>query len=435
MGNCHVVGPDEVMVVSGGCCNAKRTIIGGCAFAICGITDVQRLSLNTMTLVPTCRKVETLQGVQLTVTAVAQIKVMCKDHMEQNSDATEDTFLMNAMKHLLGRSQQEIHDSILETLEGHLRAILGSLSVESIYADREQFAGLVRETAAPDLANIGLQLLSFTIRDVTDDEDYLNSLGRKQTARVTADADIGVANADRDKSQMQSKCNQAQKQVRLEADSNIADAKRAFETAQAGYRQEVQRLQAESNLAFALREAHLRQAIVSEQMEIEVVVRTKQIEVEDQEVLRKEKELVATVNRPAEAEQYKIETLAEGRRTATVMKGEGEAEKIRLVGGAEARAIRAVGEAEAVAMSAKAGAFSTFGEAAVMSLILESLPKIAAEVAAPMGLIKEIVVLPQSTSVATEVSKLVDSLPDAVQQSSGVDISGILRGLAKSSSA
>lgn len=144
-------------------------------------------------------------------------------------------------------------------------------------------------------------------------------------------------------------------------------------------------------------------------------------------MLRTEKELVATVHRPAEAEKYKLETLAEGRRTQAVFKAVGEAEGIKLIGSAEAASIRAIGEAEAMAMRAKADAYKNYGEAAVMSLILESLPRIAAEVAAPLGQVKDIVILGNSSSdnITNDITKLVSSLPPAVQAITGVDISNV----------
>lgn len=436
MGNCNVVGPDEVMVVSGGCCSPtkKQTIIGGCACNWWFCTNVQKLSLNVMTLTPTCNSVETQLGVALTVNAVAQVKVMAEDAMSEDGaqGADASVFLAKALEQFLGRRTKDIENAILQTLEGHLRAILGTLTVEEIYNEREKFAQLVRETAAPDVAKMGLQILSFTIKDVTDTVNYLDSLGKSQTAKVKRDAAIGTAIAQRDSRIVEAQCNQERMKARLEADSNIADAKREFETQKAGFLEEINQKKAEAELAYALQEAHLRQNIVSEQMEIEVIVRHKQIEVEDQEVLRKEKELVATVHRPAEAERFKIETLAEGKRTQAVFKAQGQAEGIKLVGSAQACAIRAVGEAEAVAMRAKADAYKNYGEAAVMSLILEALPKIAAEVAAPLANIKDIVVLGNSNGgdVTNEVNKLVSSLPPSVQAITGVDITKALKKLA-----
>ncbi|KAE8294911.1 Flotillin-2 Reggie-1 [Larimichthys crocea] len=173
MGNCLTVGPNEALVVSGGCCGSdtKTYVVGGWSWAWWLISDTQRLTLEIMTLQPRCEDVETAEGVAITVTGVAQVKVM-----------TEHDLLAVACEQFLGKSVIEIKTVVLQTLEGHLRSILGTLTVEQIYQDRDQFAKLVREVAAPDVGRMGIEILSFTIKDVYDKLDYLSSLGKTQTA-------------------------------------------------------------------------------------------------------------------------------------------------------------------------------------------------------------------------------------------------------------
>ena len=189
MGNIHTVGPNEALVISGGCCGStgKTKVIGGWGWAWWLVTDVQKLSLEVMTLNPMCESVETSEGVPLTVTGVAQCKVL-----------PEGDLLDTALEQFLGKSARQIEEVILQTLEGHLRAILGTLTVEEIYQDRDRFAQLVREVASPDVGKMGIEILSFTIKDVYDRVEYLASLGKAQTAAVKRDADIGVAEANRD---------------------------------------------------------------------------------------------------------------------------------------------------------------------------------------------------------------------------------------------
>ena len=174
-------------------------VTGSWAWAWWLVTDVQRMSLEVMTLNPVCDNVETRQGVPLTVTGVAQVKIM-----------KEDKLLEIAAEQFLGKKEDEITDTILQTLEGHLRfaygihssekelkisarAILGTLTVEEVYKDRDQFANLVRDIAKPDVMKMGIEILSFTIKDVYDNVEYLASLGKTQTAAVKRDAEIGVA--------------------------------------------------------------------------------------------------------------------------------------------------------------------------------------------------------------------------------------------------
>lgn len=416
MGNINTVGPNEALVISGGCCGAegKTTIVGGWGWAWWLVTDVQRISLEVMTLNPICESVETSEGVPVTVTGVAQVKIM-----------KQPEILKNACEQFLGKSVSHIERVILQTLEGHLRAILGTLSVEAIYQDRDQFAQLVREVASPDVGKMGIEILSFTIKDIYDNVQYLASLGRAQTANVKRDADIGVAEAHRDAGIREAECEKTKMDTKYAADTKIADASRQFQMMKATFDMEVNARKAEAELAYELQAAKEKQNIRAEEIEIDVVERKKLIDVEEKEILRKEKELIATVKRPAEAQAYKVEQIAEGQRTQTVLAARAEAEKIKLVGGSEAAAIEAVGKAEAEMMRLKASAYKQYGDAAMLSLVLETLPKIAAEVAAPLSKTEEIVLVGDDRTTS-EVSRLVSQLPPAVQALTGVDLSKVL---------
>merc|ERR1719230_1943659 len=335
-----------------------------------------------MTLNPVCDNVETKQGVPLTVTGVAQVKIM-----------KDEKFLEIAAEQFLGKKEDEITDTILQTLEGHLRAILGTLTVEEVYKDRDQFASLVREVAAPDVGRMGIEILSFTIKDVYDNVDYLASLGKSQTAAVKRDAEIGVAQANRDAGIREAECEKSAMDIKYSTDTKIEDNSRAFKLQKANFDKEVNSAKAEAQLAYELQAAKIQQKIRNEEIQIQVVERRKQIEIEEQEIKRKEKELMSTVKLPAEAEAYKVQTIAEGKRTQTVESARADAERVRLIGASEARAIEAVGRAEAEKMRMKASAYKQYGDAAVMALVLEALPQIAAEVAAPLAKTDEIVLL------------------------------------------
>merc|ERR1719297_401843 len=253
-----------------------------------------------MTLNPVCENVETAQGVPLTVTGVAQVKIMKNPEL-----------LHTASEQFLGKKEHEIKSTVLQTLEGHLRAILGTLTVEEVYKDRDQFASLVREVAAPDVGRMGIEILSFTIKDVYDNVTYLQSLGKAQTAAVKRDAESGVAQAIRE-----AECEKAAMDVKYSTDTKIEDNSRAFKLQKANFDSEVNTAKAEAQLAYELQAAKIQQGIKQEELQIQVVERRKQIEIEEQEIKRKEKELRATVRLPAEAEGFKVQTVAEGMRTS-----------------------------------------------------------------------------------------------------------------------
>ncbi|XP_061574797.1 flotillin-2-like [Cololabis saira] len=415
MGNCLTVGPNEALVVSGGCCGAdtKAYIVGGWSWAWWCCSNTQRLTLEIMTLQPKCEDVETAEGVAITVTGVAQVKVI-----------TEQDLLAVACEQFLGKSVTAIKSVLLQTLEGHLRSILGTLTVEQIYQDRDRFAKLVRDVAAPDVGRMGIEILSFTIKDVYDKLDYLSSLGKSQIAAVQKDADIGVAEAERDAGIREAECKREMMDVKFLADTRMADSKRELDLQKASFNQEINTKKAEAQLAYELQAAKEQQKIRLEEIEIQVVQRKKEITIEEKEIVRTDKELIATVKRPAEAEAYKIEQLAEGHKIKAVLIAQAEAEKIRKIGEAEASSIEAVGKAEAEKMRLKAEAYQQYGEAAKTALVLEALPKIAGKVAAPLARTNEIVILGgEGSRVTGEINRLLAELPVSVNALTGVDLS------------
>lgn len=300
------------------------------------------------------------------MTGVAQCKIM-----------TERDFLTIAAEQFLGKEMTHIKAVILQTLEGHLRAILGTLTVEEVYRDRDQFASLVREVATPDVGRMGIEVLSFTIKDVYDQVDYLSSLGKARTAAVKRDANIGVAQAERDAGIREAECEKAAMDIKYGADTKIEDSRRLLNIQKAQFDTEVNAKKEEAKLAYELQAAKMQQLIRSEELEITVVERRKQIAIEEKEIARKEKELEATVRLPAEAEAYKVERIAEGRKIQTLLTAQAEAERTKKLGAAEAIAIQEIGYAEAERMRSKAAVYKLHGDAAILSSTLEALPKVS----------------------------------------------------------
>ncbi|KAM6932119.1 flotillin-2a-like [Lycodopsis pacificus] len=296
-----------------------------------------------------------------------------------------------------------------------------TLTVEQIYQDRDQFAKLVREVASPDVGRMGIEILSFTIKDVYDKLDYLSSLGKTQTAAVQRDADIGVAEAERDAGIREAECKREMMDVKFKADTKMADSKRELELQKASFNQEVNTKKAEAQLAYELQAAKEQQKICLEEIEIQVVQRKKEITIGEREIVRTDMELIATVKMPAEA--YKMQQLAEGHKMMVLI-AQAQAEKIKMIGEAEASSIEAVGKAEAEKMRLKAEAYQLYGEAAKTALVLEALPMIASKVAAPLATTSEIVILSgDSNRVTGEINRLLAELPASVNALTGVDLS------------
>nr|CAG4644768.1 EOG090X05NC [Leptodora kindtii] len=213
---------------------------------------------------------------------------------------------------------------------------------------------LVREVAAPDVGRMGIEILSFTIKDVYDDVTYLSSLGKTQAANVKRDATVGVAQANRDAGIREAECEKAALDVKYKMDAKVADNTRLYHLQKANYDREMQTAKAEAAMAHGLQTAKTKQQLCAEQLQVTIIERRKQIEIEEQEIMRKEKELTATVKLPAEAESYQVEIIAHGRKAQVVEKARGEAEKTKLIGMAEASCIENIGRANAEAMRLKA---------------------------------------------------------------------------------
>ncbi|KAL3870451.1 hypothetical protein ACJMK2_038516 [Sinanodonta woodiana] len=411
-------GPNEVMVVSG-CCHSRSLFIpGGRVFVWPGIQKLQRMNLNTMTLAIESPMVYTKQGTAISVTGIAQVKIQ-----GQNEE-----MLASACELFLGKSESEVRKVAQETLEGHQRAIMGNMTVEEIYKDRKKFSKQVFDVASSDLVNMGIAVVSYTLKDIRDDEGYLKALGMKRTAEVQRDAKIGEAEASRDSGIKEAIAEERRMASRYANDIEIAKAQRDFELKKASYDMEIQTKKAQSELAYELQAAKTKQRIKEETMMVQVIERTQQIQLQEQEIIRREHELEAQVRKPADAERYRLEKLAEANKNRIILEAEAEAEALRVRGEAEAFAIEAKAKAEAEQMAKKADAWKDYQDAAMVDMILETLPKIAAEIAAPLSQAKKITMVSSgkgdvgAAKLTGEVLSIMEKLPSVVESLTGINI-------------
>uniref|UniRef100_A0AAR2K1A2 Flotillin n=1 Tax=Pygocentrus nattereri TaxID=42514 RepID=A0AAR2K1A2_PYGNA len=405
-----------------GCGRSPPVMIsGGRVFVLPCIQQIQRISLNTLTLNVKSDKVYTRHGVPISVTGIAQVKIQ-----GQNKE-----MLATACQMFMGKSEAEISQIALETLEGHQRAIIAHLTVEEIYQDRKKFSEQVFKVASSDLVNMGIGVVSYTLKDVHDDQDYLNSLGKARTAQVQRDARIGEAQYKRDAVIREAHATQEKVSAQYVNEIEMAKAQRDYELKKAAYDIEVNTKKAESEMAYQLQVAKTKQRIEEEKMQVKVVERTQQITLQEQEIARKEKELEAKVKKPAEAERYRLEKLAEAERLQLIMEAEAEAESIRMKGEAEAFAMEAKGRAEAEQMAKKAEAFKQYKEGAMVDMLLEKLPLMAEEITKPLSAAQKVTMVSSGGSevgaakLTGEVLDIMTRLPLTVEKLTGVNISQV----------
>lgn len=423
----HRCGPNEIMVISGAGYREPKIIQGGRVWVWEMFQRIDRLSLSVFALNVTSKKVYTFDGVAINVTGIAQIKI----------EAGVDSMRRSAIQQFLGKTPEQIAHVALATLEGHQRAIMGTMTVEQIYMDRKMFAEAVFHVALTDLSNMGISIVSFTLKDVSDDENYLKSLGLKRTAEVKRDAAIGEAEAKSASGIMEAKASEELYKAKYQNDTHIASAQRDYAIRQAEYDAEVQTKRANAELSYTLSAAKMKQSIREQEIQVQVIERQKQIEVQKQEIRRKEKELQAVIHKPSEAERYNIETLAEAKRQQIVLEAEAKAERIRILGEAEAFAIREKAKAEKEKMLSKADAWQQYQDAAVVGMVLETLPKVAAEVAAPLANVKGIKMVSSgngavgAAKITGELLDIITQLPPAIEKLTGVDINKSLHAIGK----
>src|SRR5260221_2789271 len=380
------VGPIQVIVVSGRkhyslqadgseVERGFRIVKGGGTFVIPMIEKVDLLSLELLRIDVQPPEVYTSKGVPVKVDGVAQIKVK-----------GDDVSIATAAEQFLSKATDEIKNVATQTLEGHLRAILGTMTVEEIYQNRDAFASKVQEVAAGDMANMGLSIVSFTIRDIRDTQGYLDALGKPRIAQVKRDAQIAQAEADRDAMIRSAQATQAGQEAKFVADTKIAEAQRDYQSNVAQYQATVNQKKAEADLAYDLQKYKTGQLVKAEEIQVTIVEKQKQIELQQQEILRKQRELEANVQKPADAERYRVETLANARKfqleteaagTAAASKGTrfpiadvapgtrlAAADADKIPGPAATSLIEAQGKPTSEAMLMKPDVFKQYNEAA-----------------------------------------------------------------------
>ncbi len=448
------VGPNEVLVVSGRkhefidgegqrFARGFRIVKGGGTFILPVIEMSNVLSLELLTIDVMTPEVYTSKGVPVKVDGVAQIKVK-----------GDDISIATAAEQFLSKGTAEIKNIAMQTLEGHLRAILGTMTVEDIYQNRDQFAQKVQEVAAGDMANMGLGIVSFTIRDIKDSQGYLEALGKPRIAQVKRDAQIAQAEADRDAMIKSSQASQAGQEAKYVADTRIAEAQRDFQSKTAEYTASVNQKKAEADLAYDLQKFKTGQLVKAEEVQVQIVEKQKQIELQQQEIQRKQRELEAEVQKPADAERYRVETLAnatkfqleteaagaaqaakaKGFAGAEVAKATGlaEADANKAKGLAEASIIEAQGAATAEAMRLKADSYKQYNEAAVIELIVRILPELAAKISEPLSKMDKMIVINSgdgsggASKVTADITQILAQLPPVLESLTGVSFSKLL---------
>ncbi|MFA9557803.1 flotillin family protein [Evansella sp. AB-rgal1] len=456
----RTAGPDEALIVTGSYLGGKnvntdesgnriKIVRGGGTFVLPVFQQSEKLSLLSSKIDVSTPEVYTEQGVPVMADGTAIIKI--------GGSIGE---IATAAEQFLGKTKQDRENEAKEVLEGHLRSILGSLTVEEIYKNREKFSQEVQRVASQDLAKMGLVIVSFTIKDVRDKNGYLDSLGKPRIAQVKRDADIATAEADKETRIKRAEASKDAQRAELERATEVAEAEKVNQLKTAEYRREQDVARARADQAYHLEEARSKQEVTEQQMQIQIIERQKQIELEEKEILRREKQYDSEVKKKADADRYSVEQAAEAEKRKQMAEADAkqynveamakaEAEKVRIDGLAAAEAARAKGETEAEVIRLKglaeaeakakiAEAYEKYGQAAILDMILQMLPSYAKEVAAPLSNIEKITVVDTGSSgpnggankVTGYATNLMSTLQESLKASSGIDVKDLIENFA-----
>jgi flotillin len=375
----------------------------------------------------------TNQGVAVTVEAVAQIKVK-----------SDPVSIRTGAEQFLTKTPQQREGLIRLVMEGHLRGIIGQLTVEQIVKEPEMVGDRMRATCAEDLNKMGLEVVSFTIKEVRDKNDYIANMGRPDIARIKRDADVATAEAERDTAIKTAQAQREASIARAQADqerviaetasqAKQAEATRDLEVKKANYLEVTKRQQAQADKAYEIQTNVMQQQVTAEAVKVQQIEKEQQIKVQEAEILRHEKELIATILKGAEIEKQRILNLAEAEKQRQIAEADGRASAIRAQGEAEAEIIFKKGEAEAKAMNVKAEAYQEYNQAAVVDKLITGLPDIVAALAAPLAKVDKITVVSTGNGdaagvhkVTGDITKIAAQVPALFEALSGMELSQLL---------
>lgn len=441
------VGPNQALIIYGlGTGTQPKVVKGGGVVVMPLLQSAKELSLELMSFdVAPTQDLYTRQGVAVNVEAVAQIKVQ-----------SDPDSIRTAAEQLLTKNPVEREGLIRLVMEGHLRGIVGQLTIEEIVKQPEMVADRMRSTSADDMDKMGLEIVSFTIREVRDKNEYITNMGRPDVARIKREADIATAEAERDTAIKRAHAQREAAIAKAEADqqrvmaetasaAKQAEAQRDLEMKKADYMSAVRTQQAIADKSYDIQASIMQQQVAAEQVRIERIQREEQVKVQDAEIQRRERELVATVLKPAEVERQRIEALAgaerqrrileaEGAAEAQKLQGHGQAEANRNVGLAEADIIRAKGQAEAEAMQKRADAFLQYNQAAILDKLLTGLPEVARAIAGPLNNVDKITIISTggdgkgagANQITADVARMIAQVPELFETLTGVNVGDLL---------
>ena len=440
--------PDRAYIISGLRKN-PRILVGRAGVKIPFFERVDKLYLGQMTVdIKTEQSVPTNDFINVNVDAVAKVRI-----------GTDASSIQLAAKNFLNKNPDQITMDLQDSLQGNMREIIGTLSLMTINTDRDSFSDQVMEKASKDMNKLGIEILSCNIQNVTDENGLINDLGMDNTAKIKKDAAIAQAEADK-----------AANDERVTAQTEIAEKNNALAIKQAELKQQADTANAVADAAYSIQQQEQQKSIETATVNAQIAKAEREAELKQKEVIVKQQELAAQIEKQADAEKYQAEKKAEAElvqrqkkaeaakyeqeREADARKAQAEAQKyaaeqeaagikakydaeaagIAAKGKAEAEAIKAKGLAEAEAMEKKAEAYRKYNGAAMAEMMIKVMPEIAAEIAKPLAAIDKINIYESGDGSEGGAAKISGNMPvvlkqvfDTMSEATGVDLAEIMK--------
>jgi flotillin len=422
------VGPNEALIISGGrkksliaADGTKRKVgyryrLGGGTFVWPFLETVDILPIEVINLSIKTPEVLTYGGITIMAEASAQVKI--------NSD---EESIDRAAEQFLGSGKEGIRDVSATILDGKMRAAIGTMTVEEIYRGRQAFADKVAQSVKNEFTAMGLSLISFALKEISDTQGYLDALGKPHIAAAKRDAAIAEAETEKEAVIKASHARKEGEIARLNADALIAKSQWENEAKKAESQVSVNQKKAQADFAYEIERFRLNQDIKREEGKVKLIEKEEAVKIEEMEIKRREKELDASVIKPADARKYQIKAEAEAEEFRIQAEAKGKSEALKLEGTAEAEKIRQRGLAEAEALMKRAQSWEKYNQAAILEMYLQNLPELARAVADPLSKVDKIVLVggekgTGATKITSQVADILAQMPEVVESLTGIDL-------------
>lgn len=423
----YIKAPPDVAYIISGLRKNPKILIGRAGIRIPFLERVDKLMVRQISIdIKSDGYIPTQDFIGVDVDAVAKVRVM-----------TDPEGIKLAMRNFLNMDVAGFERAIVDSLQGNMREIIGTITLKEICNDRKKFGDEVQSKAQTDMNALGIQIISCNIQRVTDERELINALGQDNMSKIQKDAAIAKAEAERDIEIARAEAAKAANEAKVQSDTEIAIKQNELAIKQSELKEASDIKKAVADAAYKIQEEGQRKTIEITAANADIARREKEAELAEREITLKERKLDAEIRKQADAEKYAAERRAEA--DLIVRQKEAEAKRyeqeqtaagIRAVGEAEAEAIRAKAIAEAEGIDRKAEAMKKYGEAAMLEMIMQALPVIAKNVAEPLGKVDKITMYGDgnNTKLISDIVNTTTQVSEGLMQSVGIDLKALLAG-------